>query len=120
MNLRSLPAILRTLVPEESFEDDAELLRRFGEERSEIAFAALVRRHGRLVWTVCRNLTGSDTDADDAFQATFVVLLKNAKSIRDPARLSPWLHGVAFKVCTKTRQSQQLRTKREESTAQVM
>ena len=57
---------------------DADLLRRFS-ANDEAAFGELVRRHGRLVWAVCRHLTRSDAEADDAFQATFLVLLQNAK-----------------------------------------
>ena len=81
---------------------DGELLRRFA-GGDDGAFAELVRRHGRLVWAVCRHLTGSDADADDAFQATFLVLLQNAGKVRDAGRLSAWLHGVAYKVCAKAR-----------------
>ena len=95
---------------------DGELLRRFlaNDER---AFAELVRRHGRLVWAVCRHLTRSDAEADDAFQATFLVLLKNAKKVRDAGKLSAWLHGVAYKVCAKTRQAAQRRQAREHAMA---
>jgi len=96
--------------------NDDQLLRQFiaGDEG---AFSELVRRHGRLVWAVCRNLTGSDTDADDAFQATFLVLLNSAKKIRDAGRLSAWLHGVAYKVCARARRAAQRRTTREQAVA---
>lgn len=95
---------------------DAELLRRFL-ANDESAFAELVRRHGRLVWAVCRHLTRSDAEADDAFQATFLVLLKNAKKVRDAGRLSAWLHGVAYKVCAKARRASQRRHVRERAVA---
>jgi RNA polymerase sigma factor (sigma-70 family) len=95
---------------------DTELLRQFL-QGNETAFTELVRRYGRLVWTVCRHLTGSDTEADDAFQATFLVLLRNAKKIRDTSRLSAWLHGVAYKVCAKARHATKRRTNREQAAA---
>lgn len=116
MTLRSLQAVLRSLAETEPSVSDDELLRRFlGGEGG--AFAELVRRHGRLVWAVCRNLTGSDPDADDAFQATFLVLLRNAKKIRDAGRLSAWSHGVAYKVCVRAHQAAKLRAAREQSAA---
>ena len=73
---------------------DAQLLDRFAADRDEAAFAALVSRHGPMVLTVCRQLLGDHQHAEDAFQAVFFVLAKKARSIRDPDRLSPWLHGV--------------------------
>ena len=113
---RSLQTIFRTLAEAQAPESDGELLRRFlaGEDA---AFAELVRRHGRLVWSVCRQLAGSDSEADDAFQATFLVLLRNAGKIRDGGRLSSWLHGVAYKVCAKARQAAKRRASREQVVA---
>ena len=96
---------------------DGELLRQFAVDQSEAAFAELVRRHGRLVWTACRHLGGSEAEADDAFQATFLVLLRNAKKIRDPAKLSAWLHGVAYKVCVKVRRTATRRVIHEKAAA---
>ena len=92
---------------------DAELLRRQQTDPGDASFAALVQRYGRLVWLVCRQLTRCDADADDAFQAVFVVLLRNVGSIRQAGKLPAWLHGVAIKVCAKQRLSQQRRLKRE-------
>jgi RNA polymerase sigma factor (sigma-70 family) len=114
---RFLQAVLRSLADAGAPADDGELLRRFIAEKSEAAFAELVRRHGRLVWAVCRHLTRADAEADDAFQATFLVLLQNAGKIRDPARLSAWLHGVAYKVCAKARQTAERRATRERAHA---
>src|SRR6266404_262861 len=76
---------------------DSELLERFGACRAEDAFAALVQRHGSLVWNVCRNVLHHDHDAEDAFQATFLVLARNAGTIRKREALASWLHGVAFR-----------------------
>ena len=116
MSPRSLQYVLRSLAETAPMASDADLLRRFLQQ-DEQAFAELVRRHGRLVWAVCRHLTRSDAEADDAFQATFLVLLKNAKKVREPGNLSAWLHGVAYKVCAKSRQSAKRRNARERATA---
>jgi RNA polymerase sigma factor (sigma-70 family) len=92
---------------------DAELLDRFRQHRDEAAFAAIVRRHGALVWAVCRSLLPLEADAEDAFQATFVALIRSAKSVRTAGRLGPWLHGVACRVALKARRSAARRKQRE-------
>jgi RNA polymerase sigma factor (sigma-70 family) len=92
---------------------DAELLRRYQLDKTEEDFAALVQRYGRLVWMVCRNLTRCEADADDAFQATFIVFLRNAHKLRDAGKLPAWLHGVAYRVCSKARLAAQRRQTRE-------
>src|SRR5688500_15795184 len=76
---------------------DGALLDRFVEGCDEAAFEALVARHGPMVLGVCRRLLGPH-DADDAFQATFLVLIRKAGRIRNPDRLGPWLYGVATRV----------------------
>ena len=82
---------------------DGALIGRFVSERNESAFEALVARHGPMVLGVCRRLLSSAHDADDAFQATFLVLAQNAARLRDPDRVGPWLYGVATRVATKAR-----------------
>jgi RNA polymerase sigma factor (sigma-70 family) len=112
---RNLQAVLRSISAEPAVQD-AELLRRVATGNS-AAFAELVRRHGRLVWAVCRHLAGSDAEADDAFQATFLVLLRNAGKVRDARRLSAWLHGVAYRVCGRARRGAQRRASHEKAVA---
>src|SRR5437764_1271455 len=82
---------------------DTELLRRFLENREEEAFAALVRRHGPMVLNVCRRLVQNSADAEDAFQATFLVLVRRAAAIRKPQLLGNWLYGVAHRVAARAR-----------------
>src|ERR1700740_2107515 len=79
---------------------------RFNDRRDEAAgaaFAALVARHGPMVLGVCRQLLGDHHHAEDAFQATFLVLARQARSIRDPDRLGSWLYGVALRTARQAR-----------------
>jgi RNA polymerase sigma factor (sigma-70 family) len=82
---------------------DRQLLERFVASRDEAAFAAIVGRHGPMVLGVCRQLLGDHHHAEDAFQAVFLVLARQARSIRDPDVLGPWLHGVALRTARKAR-----------------
>ncbi len=82
---------------------DRALLDWFVTRGDQAAFEALVARHGPMVRGVCLRLLGSPHDADDAFQATFLVLVQKARGLRDAERLGPWLHGVATRVATRAR-----------------
>ena len=92
---------------------DAELVRRFADHRDEGAFAALLRRHGPMVLGVCRRVLGNAHDAEDAFQATFLVLARNAPAIRKRASVGSWLHGVARQVAVRARAAAARRQERE-------
>ena len=74
---------------------DRYLLERFVTAQDQAAFAALLQRHGPMVLGVCRRLLHDAHEAEDAFQATFLVLVHKARSIGRPELLGPWLHGVA-------------------------
>src|SRR5437879_3907552 len=82
---------------------DAALLERFRADPDPVALEAIVRRHGPRVWGVCRRGVGCDADAEDAFQATFLVLANRPENVRKPEALASWLHGVAGRVVQKSR-----------------
>ena len=79
-------------------QSDAALLREFVSQKSEDAFAAILQRHGPLVLAVCRRTLRDNTYAEDAFQATFLVLARKADSIRTQETLPAWLHRVALNI----------------------
>jgi hypothetical protein len=74
---------------------DPELLRRFRDTRNEAAFEVIMRRHGPMVFDICRSVLGNEADAEDAFQATFLVLARKANAIEKTGTLAGWLRGVA-------------------------
>jgi RNA polymerase sigma factor (sigma-70 family) len=82
---------------------DGQLLERFLARRDEAAFECLVRRHGPIVLRVCRDVLPDPHEAEDAFQATFLVLVRNAGTIRDPESLGRWLYEVASRVALRAR-----------------
>ncbi|HEY7423830.1 MAG TPA: RNA polymerase sigma factor [Gemmataceae bacterium] len=83
--------------------DDAQLLHRFLDQQDENAFTTLVQRYGAMVWGLCVRRLGETPEAEDAFQATFLVLVRKARSLHGPELLGPWLYGVAYRTALKLR-----------------
>jgi RNA polymerase sigma factor (sigma-70 family) len=96
-------------------EPDQKLLEDFlaGKPPGEAAFAALVGRHGSMVLGVCRSVLGHPEDAEDAFQATFLVLARKGRAIRKQASLGSWLHGVAYRLARKAKVQAEKRRARQ-------
>ena len=95
---------------------DGQLLSRFIGDRDELAemsFAALVRRHGPMILRVCEQVVGDRHTAEDAFQATFLILARRAGSIQQPELLGQWLYGVAFRTAREARLRAHRRRERE-------
>src|SRR5262249_9773979 len=82
---------------------DSQLLHRFIALGDESAFATIIRRHGSMVMGVCRRLVPEPHDAEDAFQATFLILVRKAASIANRELLANWLYGVAYNTALKAR-----------------
>jgi RNA polymerase sigma factor (sigma-70 family) len=95
---------------------DAELLNRFVAERDGSAFATLVARHGTMVFGVCRRVIHDWHLAEDAYQATFLVLARRAAIVSPPGSVAGWLHGVAYRVAKSARHTHLRRTGREHPT----
>lgn len=94
---------------------DAQLLERFlrSEDSAEAAFGVLIDRHGPMVHAVCRRILRDDHAADDAFQATILILVRRAGAIRRAESLGPWLHGVARRVALQAKAAATRRRERE-------
>lgn len=82
---------------------DADLVKRYVQDRDETAFEAILRRHGPMVYGVCRRVLHNRHDAEDAFQATFLVLVRNASRVRSPHLVGNWLYGVAYRTALHAR-----------------
>jgi RNA polymerase sigma factor (sigma-70 family) len=98
---------------------DGQLLEDYINRHDEAALAALVQRHGPMVWGVCRRVLRNYHDAEDAFQATFLVLVRKAVSITSRELLANWIYGVARQTALKARASAARRTERERQVTQM-
>src|SRR5205807_3174035 len=103
MSKPALAQLLDRWVGSHECDADSGLLARFLTRRDGDAFAALVHRHGPLVYGTCRRILGNHDDTDDAFQAVFFVLARRAHTLRPDRSIGPWLHGVALRVAKKLR-----------------
>jgi RNA polymerase sigma factor (sigma-70 family) len=79
-------------------QSDRELLRRFTRDGDGQAFAALLRRHGPMVWAACKRILSNTADAEDVVQKTFLLLAQKAAGLRDPDSVGSWLYGVAYRL----------------------
>ena len=112
--VKVLDHMLRTaLCAEGGSLTDGQLLQRFIELRDDAAFAVLVHRLGPMVWGVCRRLLGRVHDIEDAFQATFLVLVRKAAVVVPREGVGGWLHGVAYHTALKARAQSAQRRRRE-------
>src|SRR5262249_5190771 len=92
---------------------DGQLLQNYLSRREEAALAILVRRHGPMIWGVCRRILHHSHDAEDAFQATFLVFVRKAASIASKELVGNWLYGVAYQTAMKARAMAGKRRQRE-------
>src|SRR5262249_44994635 len=92
---------------------DAELLRRYLTAGEEEAFAEIVRRNGPLVLRACRHVLGETTAAEDAFQATFLLLARKGRSLTPAGSLAGWLHATAVRIAGDARRAEWRRRRRE-------
>ncbi len=99
---------------------DGELIRRFHADRDEAAFGALVRRHQALVFAVCRAVLGAAPEAEDAAQATFLVLARKASALSKAPSVAGWLHRVAWNLSTRAARDVRLRQQREQEAVNMM
>src|SRR5262245_39022410 len=97
-----------------STDADGDLVQRFVTTRDEAAFTALVRRHAGMVLGVCRRVLGNHSDAEDACQATFLILVRKAGTIQPRSSVGGWLHGVARNTARRSRRMAARRQRREQ------
>src|SRR5262245_3521316 len=107
-----LSATLRPARPAPEPTDD-QLLRAFAAGHDPSAFAQILRRHGPAVLGVCKRVLGHAHDAEDAFQAVFLVLARKASSVRKGESLGGWLHGVSYRIAMRAKRTAPRRRRRE-------
>jgi RNA polymerase sigma factor (sigma-70 family) len=98
---------------------DGQLLECYLSRQDEAALAVLLRRHGPMVWGVCRRIVGNYHDAEDAFQATFLVFVRKATSLASPELLANWLYGVAYQTALTARATAARRRTRERQVTEM-
>jgi RNA polymerase sigma factor (sigma-70 family) len=98
-------------------DSDGQLLARFLDDKDEVAFEALVARLGPMVWAVCRRQLPDPADAEDAFQATFLVLARKGRTVNPRDRVANWLYGVAYTAARKARVNRARRRDKEHRAA---
>ena len=114
----AIRGVVRRLPPADP-PPDADLVTAFAARRDAEAFAALVARHGPTVLGVCQRVLGDAHDAEDAFQAVFLVLARKVKAVRPPGAVGGWLYGVAVRTANKARVAAARRRRREMIAAQA-
>src|SRR2546423_7298977 len=97
----------------DAMRSDAQLLDSFIARREPAAFELLLRRHGPMVLGVCRRVLGNSHDAEDAFQATFLVLVRKASSLRQRDLVGNWLYGVAYRTALEAKAARARRRAKE-------
>src|SRR5262252_8664428 len=120
MGTRPFNFVLRHLCREVDASDgpaDGQLLGRFVRQGDEDAFTVLLQRHGPMVLGVCRRIAGGEQDAEDAFQATFLVLLRKAADLNRGDSLGGWLLTVARRIALKAREAAERRCRHERQAA---
>src|SRR5262245_20543643 len=122
MATASMSTFLRRLtrgMAAETFRDqsDRQLAERLLAGREEVVFEAIVRRHGPMVYRVCWRVLQQEQDTEDAFQATFLILAQQVRTVRRPASLASWLHGIARRVALKARAQGATRRRHEQKAA---
>jgi RNA polymerase sigma factor (sigma-70 family) len=110
---------LRMVLRDSAGRTDGQLLEDYISRRDQAAVAALVRRHGPMVWDVCRRVLRNHHDAEDAFQATFLVLVRKAASIASRELVANWLYGVAHQTALKARATAAKRKERERQVTEM-
>src|SRR5262245_58579211 len=124
METSSMGALIQHLRRMELLRDgagstDGQLLEAYASRQDQVALAALVQRHGPMVWGVCRRVLGNYHDAEDAFQATFLVLVRKAASVTPREMIANWLYGVARQTALKARATVGTRVGRERQVAEM-